>query len=150
MKHCKVCNQEKQYNPAKPRGTKSSGFQGAVCWDCFVVAQRARAQGFDPADPAYAEFKELRLRGRNLRVYHAEQALEARVKALELKVVARRAQLAVRIAQYEAHKAATQAYNDGLAKAELRAGFAFADLRGAEVDCNGVEVPAEFSKLKRP
>ncbi len=42
MKNCKVCNQEKPYEPTATK--KLRGFVGHTCWDCYKAAQTARYQ----------------------------------------------------------------------------------------------------------
>lgn len=44
MKFCKDCEQFKPHDPTQKHQSKASGFMGKVCWDCFVLAQRAKMQ----------------------------------------------------------------------------------------------------------
>lgn len=40
MKTCKVCKQNKEFNP-EGTGHRARGFYGHVCWDCYLEEQRA-------------------------------------------------------------------------------------------------------------
>lgn len=54
MKLCKICNQEKPYNPHSTK-PKERGFIGLTCYHCFASQQRMRARGLLPNDPACIE-----------------------------------------------------------------------------------------------
>lgn len=45
MKFCETCGELKPYVHTEKRLSKASGFVGATCWDCHIVAQRTKMQG---------------------------------------------------------------------------------------------------------
>jgi hypothetical protein len=88
MRLCKVCNQEKPFDATQVKA-KASGFMGKVCYDCFTITQRARAQGLNPKDPedlalseqlkaAKLVKAEAKQKQKQLRVYVAQAKLYAK------------------------------------------------------------------------
>lgn len=55
-KRCPKCGLEKPFDPSAKPQTKAVGFRGNVCWDCYVIASRAkqRAQRSTPEGLAKA------------------------------------------------------------------------------------------------
>jgi hypothetical protein len=96
MKFCKICGEEKPYNPAVPgcKSPKRRGFHGDVCWDCYKVSQTARYQ------EATKQAREIRQEARKARQQAQEAQTEAYRKAMqEAREIKKQAQEARRLAR---------------------------------------------------
>jgi len=98
MKLCKECDEYKPYDPTQGRQTKASGFAGKVCWDCFVIAQRAKMRERNCKNPADRTYSVLVTKAQNAldrlakladtpTVVHQRKALEYDLERAKLKVV---------------------------------------------------------------
>lgn len=85
---CKICNQEKPYDPTAKRQSKAQGFVGNVCWTCHKQAQALRYQeAMGLTDPAYvarkAEVKALKAQVLEAQRAKTRRRLQAQYAALE-------------------------------------------------------------------
>ena len=42
LKLCKVCGQERVFDPTAKKDRKASGFMGQICWDCYLAQDKKR------------------------------------------------------------------------------------------------------------